>query len=457
MSRALSQPMGRNQVVTVNTGAPARPVGEAEARENAARYQEEKPLIPPSPRSASAQTPPQGVFGDIGQELSNSQRADMEPRFGRDFSNVRVHPNSEEAEAMGARAFTYGDDIAFAPGESAGGALLAHELTHQAQQQDSGKPQVQMDPKEGKRGIGAEPPGDAFERAEKPGAEDDAVLFQFNDATLSGAGLAMLKKLAQAQKNPVVVEVHGYASNEGEDEYNINLSAHRAAAIKAALTELLPAGSTVKLFAHGKTENFGPAENNRRAGFKLTPVPAAPPDKKTDDDWSLDPSGDAPKKDPKVDPTKPVVSLVPPIILGPGPVLPPSLLYLPPLGQRSDVDWLSMRNKWAAYGLYLDPKTAGDIDDYASMQFRASTNFFSLFMHPLDAAAIADKLMPIALGVGTSAYLSNNFPNWWDLTQRELDAQYPDATKIPQVPVNSVVDFIYQKASGNDKGSLFSF
>jgi hypothetical protein len=66
----------------------------------------------------------------------------MEPRFGRDFSGVRVHNGpaaAQSARAVNARAWTVGDHIAFAPGEyrpdtSEGRGLLAHELAHTVQQ-----------------------------------------------------------------------------------------------------------------------------------------------------------------------------------------------------------------------------------------------------------------------------------------------------------------------------------
>lgn len=79
----------------------------------------------------------------IGQPLSPSLRAFFEPRFGRDFSSIRIHAGSEADHlncALSARAFTYGQDIFFRQGEynsgsSKGRALLAHELTHVLQQQ----------------------------------------------------------------------------------------------------------------------------------------------------------------------------------------------------------------------------------------------------------------------------------------------------------------------------------
>ena len=77
-----------------------------------------------------------------GQPLPGSTRAFFEPRFGHDFSQVRVHTDvkaAESARAVNARAFTVGQDVVFgageyAPGTAAGQRLLAHELTHVVQQ-----------------------------------------------------------------------------------------------------------------------------------------------------------------------------------------------------------------------------------------------------------------------------------------------------------------------------------
>ncbi|MCX6218602.1 DUF4157 domain-containing protein [Spirosoma sp.] len=77
-----------------------------------------------------------------GQPLSNDVRTFMEPRFGADFSNVRIHTNAESAglsNHLSARAFTYQNHIFFSrdqyqPGTSEGKQLLAHELTHTVQQ-----------------------------------------------------------------------------------------------------------------------------------------------------------------------------------------------------------------------------------------------------------------------------------------------------------------------------------
>lgn len=77
-----------------------------------------------------------------GGSLEGSIRSRMESGFGHDFSRVRVHTDSKAADLsskLNARAFTIGNDVAFAegeykPGSLIGDALIAHELAHVVQQ-----------------------------------------------------------------------------------------------------------------------------------------------------------------------------------------------------------------------------------------------------------------------------------------------------------------------------------
>ncbi|EDX77788.1 hypothetical protein MC7420_3112 [Coleofasciculus chthonoplastes PCC 7420] len=73
-----------------------------------------------------------------GSPLSNEVRSFMEPRFGADFSSVRVHTDSaavQMSQELGAQAFTHGSDVYFGEGKSPGNnELTAHELTHVVQQ-----------------------------------------------------------------------------------------------------------------------------------------------------------------------------------------------------------------------------------------------------------------------------------------------------------------------------------
>jgi hypothetical protein len=74
----------------------------------------------------------------------------MEPRFGHDFSQVRIYTDAKAAEssrALNALAYTVGRNIVFKAGQyqphtSAGRHLLAHELSHTIQQRTTG-PMVQ--------------------------------------------------------------------------------------------------------------------------------------------------------------------------------------------------------------------------------------------------------------------------------------------------------------------------
>ncbi len=82
--------------------------------------------------------PPANSLTDGGQPLSESEREFFGPRFGHDFSQVRVHTGADAVllnDDLSSRAFTYGRDIWLR--EDRGSAyphLLAHELVHTIQQ-----------------------------------------------------------------------------------------------------------------------------------------------------------------------------------------------------------------------------------------------------------------------------------------------------------------------------------
>ena len=88
----------------------------------------------------------QEVLNSPGHPLDSDTRSFMEPQFGRDFSQVRLHTDAtaaKSAEAVNALAYTVGRDVVFGageyqPGSNRGRELLAHELTHVDQQ--SGMP-----------------------------------------------------------------------------------------------------------------------------------------------------------------------------------------------------------------------------------------------------------------------------------------------------------------------------
>jgi Domain of unknown function (DUF4157) len=104
-------------------------------------------LVGARPSAASAGPRVEGrATSGPGQPLDAATRAAMEPRFGHDFSAVRVHADAGAArhtEMRGAEAVTLGSDIGFAagryaPGTPEGRELIAHELAHVVQQSGAG-------------------------------------------------------------------------------------------------------------------------------------------------------------------------------------------------------------------------------------------------------------------------------------------------------------------------------
>ncbi len=103
----------------------------------------------PAPGINTPSASPVATLGG-GKPLPEATRAFFEPRFGHSFANVRVFADgraAHSARAYNARAYTVGRDVVFgagqyAPGTQAGKSLLAHELTHVAQQANT-SPRVQ--------------------------------------------------------------------------------------------------------------------------------------------------------------------------------------------------------------------------------------------------------------------------------------------------------------------------
>jgi Zn-dependent peptidase ImmA (M78 family) len=92
------------------------------------------------PPSGVAEAPPivEEALRSPGRPLDSATRAFMEPRLGRDLSDVRLHTDTKAAEsarAVNAVAYTVGDDVVFGPRHTPEEhTLLAHELTHAIQQ-----------------------------------------------------------------------------------------------------------------------------------------------------------------------------------------------------------------------------------------------------------------------------------------------------------------------------------
>jgi outer membrane protein OmpA-like peptidoglycan-associated protein len=268
------------------------------------------------------------VLRSPGQPLDRNTRAFMEPRFGHDFSRVRVHTDARAAEssrAVNAHAYTVGNDIVFAaaryaPETDMGRRVLAHELTHVVQQASGAARSVA-------RSMEISDPFDPLEREADAvadrisrggslphvGATASNVLQRLGDLTkvprglgcpvaastpappvtnvfmfaqgsfvLSAVQIAELEDFVRAWHHAGAsdhIRIDGFASTEGTDEFNWTLSCQRAEAVLAELTSPssrttpgIPAGF-IEEFAQGETDEFGTTlPPNRRAQITTTLV-----------------------------------------------------------------------------------------------------------------------------------------------------------------------------------------
>ncbi|GAA4587406.1 DUF4157 domain-containing protein [Planotetraspora phitsanulokensis] len=110
-------------------------------------------------------SPVHDAISSAGQALDDEVRADMEGRFGADFSDVRIHTGEQarhSATSVNAQAYTVGPDVVFQdydPSSAAGRHMLAHELTHVIQQRNG-----PVDGTEAGGGVRVSDPSDRFER-----------------------------------------------------------------------------------------------------------------------------------------------------------------------------------------------------------------------------------------------------------------------------------------------------
>lgn len=124
-----------------------------------AESEKEEKLQLKSVASASAGMEAPSIVHDVinsgGQSLDTGTRNFFEPRFGHDFSKIKIHTGSQasaSSRAINAHAYTSGNNIVFNEGKFAphtddGRKLLAHELTHVVQQgEDSLLVKIQRSP-----------------------------------------------------------------------------------------------------------------------------------------------------------------------------------------------------------------------------------------------------------------------------------------------------------------------
>jgi outer membrane protein OmpA-like peptidoglycan-associated protein len=396
MKRRSSSPTRRSSAVTVtssravlqrkcacgqhiNTGSECEECGRKHSTlQRSAHTPAEPAAIPPVV---------QDVLQSPGQPLDLSSRAFMEPRFGQDFSNVRVHTDSRAADSAGAvnaLAYTVGRDVVFgagqyAPQSQAGRHLLAHELTHVVQQGSGqvgadaeSKAQRSADMVSRGQPANKEMAGTSELSLQKAGKDDPVSAaagktadglsatatatagagqneppideFEFDKTTIPPKHLERLTALRSTLINTpgATVLLTGHTDTVGNEKYNKDLGERRAKAVRDFLTEKNGVSSSrIQVTSMGEMQPAAgqpPAKldpdkgeknaQNRRVEIQITGLPSsAPPDKP----WSLDPANPTGKKPgPKpIDLNLPPNHTIPPDL--PGPRRPPTPDFLKPV------------------------------------------------------------------------------------------------------------------------------
>lgn len=301
--------------------APDPSVGEAAAERLAnAALSSPAPVARQAAKADTVQMPTAGVLSSPGHPLDADTRQYMEPRFGQDFSRVRVHYDGEahrSAAALRANAFTVGEQIVFgaaqfAPRGPAGRLLLAHELSHVIQQRQTGvvRTQRQAVP-DASTPTGAElrtPKGAIGERLSLglgsgvPAPQVSAinrttvatVYFGHDRWLLEPDGFAAVQKLAEqlTLMTKPLVTVDGHASGEGSVKHNEELARLRREGVIAVLSARAP-GATFAGGGHGasapevpetaadESELEAQRARNRRVTIAMSdlasPAPGIPP------------------------------------------------------------------------------------------------------------------------------------------------------------------------------------
>jgi hypothetical protein len=123
------------------------------AAEEKEKNLEANPAVSAEPVPGEAPSTVREALRSPGQPLDVATRAFFEPRFGHDFSRVRIHTDAravESAREVNALAYTVGHNIVIDPGRGLAAQesrrLLAHELVHTVQQERSSSLGVQRQP-----------------------------------------------------------------------------------------------------------------------------------------------------------------------------------------------------------------------------------------------------------------------------------------------------------------------
>jgi len=154
-----------------------------------------------------------------GSALAPDLQEEMGARLGQDFSDVRVHTDTQahdSAKAVNAHAYTVGNNVVFQrdkydPSSTEGKTMLAHELTHVVQQRSG-----PVDGTAAAGGIKVSDPSDRFER--EASANADRAMSAALPAPVSASGPALQREEAPAEEEDESVQTFVQRQDEEEEE-----------------------------------------------------------------------------------------------------------------------------------------------------------------------------------------------------------------------------------------------
>jgi len=222
-------------------------------------------------------------LGSSGQPLPESSRNFFEPRFGHDFSNVRIYNDANaarSAKSISAHAYTTGNNIVFnsgqfSPDSDNGKRLMAHELTHVVQQGQASQ-QVQRD-------FAVESPNPG---AEAPVLTDEQIqaAIRFNTRRFElhdGWEISLTRDVLGLETEPAVVDadlINAIAAYQAEN--NITADGKLGPVTASRLSR--------ELFHEGKSLPAGAdrreiLDSSRRMGTRAMSIRVNQPATKNDD------------------------------------------------------------------------------------------------------------------------------------------------------------------------------
>jgi len=201
-----------------------------------------------------------------GSPLDEEVKGFMEPRFGNDFSSVRIHTGSNAVQMnqeLQAQAFTHGSDVYFNegkynPGSNEGKQLLAHELTHVVQQ--TGAKKLQRKPLNSR--LENKETRLAKERHQPPGAEEqEKELIQAKELPSRTPATTLNKELPPPQ----------IEQEEEKELHQVKQISGRSSEFSPELTEAPPQAA----LAIASERTGSETKPQTEAGAKSAPKPQA--------------------------------------------------------------------------------------------------------------------------------------------------------------------------------------